>query len=236
MTPGPGLADLIAVVRSDAGSDEPLAQLEHAARTASEIEQTADELLGHFVEQCRQSGHSWTEISSVLGVSRQAAHKRFTGPLSSQPAAFERFTPRARRVLEDAATTAKGLGHPFVGTEHLLVALFADPASISAQVLAEEGLDRGQVLEQVTGKIPKGEPLGPELATPLTPRAMQTFRQAVEEALQLGHNYIGTEHLLLALFGNDQSVAYAVLADRGLSYDRTAERVAAKLAAYTHKA
>jgi hypothetical protein len=227
MAPGPSLTDLISVVRADAGSGEPLAQLEQAARTAAEMEQTADDLLGHFVELCRQSGRSWAEISNVLGVSRQAAHKRFTAPLpggAGEPVAFDRFTARGRAALAEAAETAKQLGHPFIGTEHLLLGLSTDPGAISAQVLAEVGLDRDRILELVTAKIPTGEPLGAEFTTPLTPRSMQALRQAVEESLKLGHNYVGTEHLLLALFGNEESVAYAVLADAGVTYDDASRR------------
>ncbi len=95
MTPSPTLQALIDSVKEDADSEEALGQLAQASRTVGDLEQVADALLGHFVDQCRRSGHSWSEISTALGVSKQAAHKRFTTELPT----FERFTERARKVL-----------------------------------------------------------------------------------------------------------------------------------------
>src|SRR5437867_1936151 len=96
MAPAPTLSELIAAVRSDAESDEPLGLLTHAVTVASELDRTSDALVGYFVDRCRFEGHSWTEISAALGVSKQAAHKRFN--LTTPP--LDRFTPRARRVID----------------------------------------------------------------------------------------------------------------------------------------
>src|SRR5215470_5654682 len=112
MTPGPTIDQLIATVRTDAGSSDPLEQLATASRTVAELEEVADAALSHFVDQCRRSGRSWSDISKALGVTKQAAHKRFS--LTSAPT-FERFTPRARAVLAGSRTEAQRLGHPYVG-------------------------------------------------------------------------------------------------------------------------
>src|ERR1700691_6721167 len=114
MTPAPTLEELIDGVRADSSADDVLAQLSQASKTVSDLEQVGDALLGHFVDQCRRSGHSWSEISGSLGVSKQAAHKRFTFDSPS----FERFTERARTVLSDSEREAHRLGHGFVGTAH----------------------------------------------------------------------------------------------------------------------
>src|SRR5580704_12040280 len=123
MTPAPSLQALIETVRADAGDGDALAQLAQASRTVGDLEELSDALLGHFVDRCRHAGHSWSEISSALGVSKQAAHKRF----SPGAPTFERFTQRARSVLLGAAGEAHAGGAPSVGTEHLLLALFRPP-------------------------------------------------------------------------------------------------------------
>src|ERR1700683_2489624 len=133
MTPSPNLQDLIDIVRADAPSADVLELLSQASATANDLEQVTDALLGHFVDQCRRAGRSWSEISGALGVSKQAAHKRFS--LSSAPT-FERFTPRAHAaVLAGAATEARRLGHGYVGTEHVLLALCESAESLAARVL-----------------------------------------------------------------------------------------------------
>src|SRR5499427_794946 len=106
MTPGPTATELIAAVEADAASDDALDQLSAASQTVADLEDVADAALSHFVDQCRRSGRSWSEISKALGVTKQAVHKRF----SFSPT-FERFTLRAKGALEGAADAARSLGH-----------------------------------------------------------------------------------------------------------------------------
>src|ERR1700729_3831853 len=105
MTPPPTLQELIQTVRQDSPSASPLDLLVTASATVSQLEDLNDALLEHFVSACRRAGQSWSEISAALGVSKQAVHKRFSGPIADRiiaPGAptFERFTPRARTVLQ----------------------------------------------------------------------------------------------------------------------------------------
>ena len=169
-----------------------LALLTTASSTVAQLEEVGDAVLGHFVDRCRRNGHSWSEISVALGVSKQAAHKRFSFPAPT----LERFTARARRTVDAAAVAARGLGHNYVGTEHLLLGLFAEPHALAARVLAEAGVERAAVEARVLDVLPRGrEPL---LDNPLyIPQASLALQGALEEALRLGHNYIGTEHMLL---------------------------------------
>ncbi len=214
MTPTPTLQELIDSVRADAPGDDPLVQLSQASSSVADLEQTADALLGHFVDQCRRSGRSWSEISGALGVSKQAAHKRFSFDVPR----FERFTARARSVLTHAEEEARGLGHGFVGTEHLLLALLGVPEGLGAQVLAAAGITRASVETQVLALIKPGT--GPEGGKlPFTPRAKAAVRSAVEEALRLSHDYVGTEHLLLGLLSDGESVAAKVLSELGATED-----------------
>ena len=231
MTPAPTLQELIETVLTDARSGDPLRQLGQAAQTAGELEDVTDSLLGHFVDRARRAGRSWSEISSVLGVSKQAAHKRFW----SAPPTFERFTPRARAVLADAREQARRLRHPTVGTEELLLALFEPAEAVAAQVLGEAGIERTAVVELV----PAGSEAvasDPTAAMPYSPPAVDVLRRAVQEALQLGHNYIGTEHLLLALFDDSttDAGASAILHGFGADYDDFKRRVVDKLAGFRH--
>jgi hypothetical protein len=225
MTPAPTLQELIDGVHADSSDDEALLQLSEASKTVGDLERLADALLDHFVEQCRRSGHSWSEISGALGVSKQAAHKRFTADAPS----FERFTERARTVLSQSEREAHRLGHGFVGTEHILLALVAVVDGLAARVLAEAGISKSIVEENVLVLIKRGTATE-EGTLPLTPKAKAVLRHAVDEALRLGHNYIGTEHLLLGLVGDEQSVAGKVLLELRASYGFIKDRTLALLA------
>jgi ATP-dependent Clp protease ATP-binding subunit ClpA len=164
-------------------------------------------------------------------VSKQAAHKRFS--VDSQDPALRRFTPRARSVLRAATEAARSLGHGEVGTEHLLLGLFESAGSIAAQVLSEAGITRAEV----GGRIGNANAAPRASATvedpPFSPRGAAAIEQAVTEALSLGHNYVGTEHLLLALFGDSEDLAAAILADLGAQRDEFRKQILQKLAAYS---
>ncbi|HEV3364928.1 MAG TPA: Clp protease N-terminal domain-containing protein [Acidimicrobiia bacterium] len=220
MTPAPTLQELIETVERDAPSSELLDMLATASSTVAQLEEVADAVLGHFVDRCRRHGHSWTEISTALGVSKQAAHKRF----SFTAPTLERFTERARRAVDAAAKAARALGHNFVGTEHLLLGLFDQPDGLAARALAEAGVDPAAVEAKVLEVVPRGsEPL---LDNPLyTPRASLALQAALDEALRLGHNYIGTEHILLGLLKDRDGLAARTLNDLGVN----AESIRARL-------
>jgi hypothetical protein len=238
MTPAPSLQTLIESVEADASSDDALEQLSHASRTATGLEEVSDSLLGHFVDRSRRSGHSWTQISGALGVSKQAAHKRFSfaAPTFEHGAAtFERFTPRARAALDAAGERARVRGHEYAQTDDILLALFEPAEAIAAQILHDAGISR-EACERH---------LGPAAATPaateitdrprFTDEAKNVLRSAVEEALRLSHNYIGTEHLLLGLYYDADDPAAAALTDLGLDFANAKGRLTRKLGEITNK-
>jgi hypothetical protein len=228
MPPPPTLRQLIDTVRADAATDDPLTELGQAARTVTDIEEVSDALLDHFVDLCRRNGRSWSDISSVLGVSKQAAHKRYASTSTLASLNFDRFTERARLALRDAGEQARGLGQRVVGTEHLLLALFEPAEALAAQVLREAGIVRSAVVERVARETEtSGAPVTG--AVPFSGRAVEALRNSVEEALKLGHNYIGTEHLLLALFDDVESPAAKLLQALGESYDDVKVRLQQKL-------
>jgi hypothetical protein len=230
MTPGPNLRELIATVRADAASDDVLDQLATASTTVAELEEVADAALAYFVDRCRFGGRSWSEISRALGVTKQAAHKRF----SFATPALERFTPRARALLPGAEAEARRLGHNYVGTEHILLALFADPGSLAAKILNEADIERSSIDQHISSSAPRGS--AADEAPPFTPRATACIDEAGAEARRLGHNYVGTEHVLLALFVDPEGLAAKTLTQLGATYDDFRGRVVEKLSGYTYTA
>ena len=141
---------------------------------------------------------------------------------------FERFTDRARRVIVLAQEAAKGLGHNYLGTEHLLLGVLREGEGIGAQVLVSSGLTPEKALEEVTKMVPAGDAVikGP---IPFTPRAKKAIEMALREALQLGHNYIGTEHLLLGLIREGETVASEILEKEGIDIEVARRAIIAKL-------
>lgn len=231
MMPAPNLQELIDTVRADAPAGGPLGELAQASQTAGDLSQLGDKLMDHFVDQARRAGHSWSEISGVLGVSKQAAHKRYTGAIAPS---FERFTLRARKVLSVAAAQAHALEHETVRPEHVLLALFGPAEGLAAMVLTDMGVSF-ESCAQLLGAQPVADPAAPDSAVPYSPDAVELLRGSVEEALSLGHNYVGTEHLLLALYRDPESVAARTLVQLGADRDDIATRLTEKLAALTRK-
>jgi hypothetical protein len=228
MAPPPTFAELIEMVIRDTNSEEVLDQLATASLVVSQVSETSDTVLGYFVDQARKDGRSWVEISNVLGVTKQAVHKRFAGGGSADRPWLRRYTERARHAVQAASAIALGFQHSVVGTEHVLLALYGDPESVAAKVLAEVGADRDTVAAAVLRHVPRGtgpshvkeadpDETGEAADLSLTHRATDALARALGEALKLGHNYIGTEHVLLALYGDPESVAAKVLAEVGPS-------------------
>jgi hypothetical protein len=228
MTPAPPLSDLVASVEVDAATVDPLAQLSTATATAADLTRSGDDLIGHFVDRCRQAGHTWAEISDALGVSRQAAHKRFT---ATGAPSLERFTPRAEEAFRAATTEAHALGHAYIGTEHVLLGLFTPPGSIAAHLLAGAGLTHDDVVERVVARAPRGA--GSTGTLPLTPRAVSVLGGVLSSALSLGHNYIGTEHLLLGLHREPEGIGAGILVEAGLDHETARSRIIAVLSGFT---
>ena len=138
---------------------------------------------------------------------------------------FERFTDRARRVVVLAQEEARELGHSYIGTEHLLLGLIREDGGMAVRALDGLGISRPAVHEQVVKLAGRGG----QAATghiPFTPRAKKALELSLREALQLGHNHIGTEHLLLGLIREGEGVAAQVLTELGADLDRARAKVA----------
>jgi Clp amino terminal domain, pathogenicity island component len=137
---------------------------------------------------------------------------------------FERFTDRARRVVVLAQDEARMLNHNYIGTEHLLLGLIHEGEGVAAKALTSLGISLEAVRHQVEEIIGQG-PASPSGHIPFTPRAKKVLELSLREALQLGHNYIGTEHILLGLLREGDGVAAQVLVGLGADLNRVRHQV-----------
>ena len=132
---------------------------------------------------------------------------------------FERFTERARQVVILAQDEARLLGHDYIGTEHLLLGLLREEEGLAARVLESMDVSLDEVRDDVVRAIGRG-PQAETGQIPFTPRAQKALELSLREALALGHNYIGTEHILLGLVRLNEGVAARFLAERGADAER----------------
>ncbi|GAA1336433.1 ATP-dependent Clp protease ATP-binding subunit [Arthrobacter roseus] len=147
---------------------------------------------------------------------------------------FERFTDRARRVVVLAQEEARMLNHNYIGTEHILLGLIHEGEGVAAKALESLGISLGAVREQVQEIIGQGQQ-APSGHIPFTPRAKKVLELSLREALQLGHNYIGTEHILLGLIREGEGVAAQVLVKLGADLNRVRQQVIQLLSGYQGK-
>ncbi|MFC0680560.1 ATP-dependent Clp protease ATP-binding subunit [Lysobacter korlensis] len=147
---------------------------------------------------------------------------------------FERFTDRARRVVVLAQEEAKMLNHNYIGTEHILLGLIHEGEGVAAKALESLNISLDAVREQVQDIIGQGQQQ-PTGHIPFTPRAKKVLELSLREALQLGHNYIGTEHILLGLIREGEGVAAQVLVKLGADLNRVRQQVIQLLSGYQGK-
>jgi ATP-dependent Clp protease ATP-binding subunit ClpC len=147
---------------------------------------------------------------------------------------FERFTDRARRVVVLAQEEAKMLNHNYIGTEHILLGLIHEGEGVAAKALESLGISLDAVREQVQDIIGQGQQQ-PTGHIPFTPRAKKVLELSLREALQLGHSYIGTEHILLGLIREGEGVAAQVLVKLGADLNRVRQQVIQLLSGYQGK-
>ncbi|WP_405896914.1 ATP-dependent Clp protease ATP-binding subunit [Streptomyces sp. NBC_00727] len=198
------LIDAIKKVHSDA-----LEQLQDAVIAADHLGDVADHLIGHFVDQARRSGASWTDIGKSMGVTRQAAQKRFVAKTPGEGTdldpsqGFGRFTPRAKNVVMAAQNEARAAGNPEIGTEHLVLGLLSEPEALAAAFIKAQGVVLDAVRQAATAVLPPAADSEiPELI-PYNADARKALELTFREALRMGHNYVGTEHILLALLEHE---------------------------------
>lgn len=196
-----------------------LEQLSDAVIAADHLGEVADHLIGHFVDQARRSGASWTDIGKSMGVTKQAAQKRFVPKASGAGSdlnpsqGFSRFTERARNVVVGAQNEAHAARNDEIRPEHLVLGLLREPEALAVRALADQGVTPQALREAATAALPPAAEELPAL-TPFDAQSRKALELTYREALRLGHNYIGTEHLLLALL--EQENGSGPLTDLGV--------------------
>lgn len=258
------LDDLIAAIKR-AHPDNPLDQLGDAMLTADHLGDIADHLIGHFVDQARRSGASWTDIGTQMGVSKQAAQKRFVPKAPDDLSAvtmnpsegFSRFTSRARAAVVASQKAADLAGSAQIGTPHLIVGILVDPGGLACSVLVDLGFSLDELGELAIHAIPRtdrpvsradevpaSDPTDLSLGAlraggtasqaliPFDANAKKALELTFREALRLGHNYVGTEHMVLALL--EQENGAGLLAEQGLTKQAFEDRVVEVLGQIVH--
>ena len=228
------LDNLISYVKALHPGGGPLENVSDAFAVSTQLDEQSDALIGYFVDQARRSGLSWSQIGSAMGVSKQAAQKRFVPtkaadliPEGIKP--FSRFTARAARVLAAAGKLAAP--DAFGGT-HLAAALLTEPEGLAALAIAKAGVTPEQLFTAVgAGPGVRAENVGSAelLDLDIDQGAKEALKGALKSALRLGHNYIGTEHVLLGLLAVDGPAADALTAI-GLTRERAEQFITTELA------
>ena len=223
------LDDLIQVVRSQEGTA--LDHVSAAVRLAEHLGEVSDHLIGHFVDQARRSGASWTEIGQSMGVTKQAVQKRFTPRDFEWSGSLSRFTERAKHALAAASEAARQHHHDYVGTEHLALGVLQFREALSVKAIEAAGITLESAREALEAVFEPGdvdEVRSGQL--PYTRFASKAMDLTVREALRLGHNYIGTEHILLGLLAEQNGRGGEVLRDLGLTTSAIEQWLTAELA------
>ncbi|GIF64246.1 hypothetical protein Ais01nite_22810 [Asanoa ishikariensis] len=219
--------DLIAQLDRDLPDADPVARVGEARSRARALGDLGDQLIDHFVRAARQTGASWSQIGDAMGVSKQAAQQRGTNR-------FSRFTARAAEVVSAGQALARDRRNPSVEPEHVLVALLGATEALAAKLVVALGADPAALADTVTAGLPGPTETVPE-HVPFSASAKQLLEETTQSALDLGHNYVGTEHILLGLLRMPDTAAGRVLHDAGFTYDRTRETVRTALVGLAHR-
>jgi hypothetical protein len=221
------LADLIARLDDELPDADNLARISEARLRAQTLSDLADQLVGHYVGKAKQAGASWSEIGDAIGVSKQAAQQRHA------PATFERFTDLARHCIVLSQEAARGHKHDFIGTEHLLLGLLGEPRGLAYEVLTAKTESAQRIHDAIEEALPPAGRKAPRGHIAFQPDSKTALDQASTAAADLGHHWVGTEHLLLGLFRVEDSAAAQILRNLGFTSAELTESVTAGIAART---
>ena len=215
--PGNRLDDLIDAVAT--AHPDPLDRVTGAVGLAEELDEVADSLIGHFVDQARRAGASWAEIGRSMGMSKQGAQKRFVGrpqperPLDSSQG-FSRFNQQARAVVVTAQERARSAGNDAVGIGHVVLGLIADPDNPAARCLTAQGVSLQAAERVATATLAPAATNVPALI-PFDAHAKDALQHSFDVAQRRGADSVGSEDVLVALLTVEQGAG--VLAGVGVT-------------------
>jgi ClpA/ClpB-like protein len=224
----PTIEELAALVNDRVEGHVAASSLREAIDLGRELTELSDELIGRFVAEARASGLSWTEIGQAFGTSKQAVQQRYgaaVGDLGRRPG---RWTPAANDALDQAGEQARRLGHDYVGTEHVVLALATAERGIAGEVLRALGISADRML--ATSCMHAGAD-DYDLRDPLAvmPRLKQALERGRRLADGLGVRLADTEHLLAGILAMPDSMAVQMLRRLGVSADELRAALAERL-------
>ena len=199
------LSDLIKRVDADLPDAAPLAKITEAQSRSHTLNALGDQLVGHYVAMAKEAGASWTEIGDAIGVSKQAAQQRWV------PNVFNRYTDLSRHAVVLSQEAARNYKHKYIGTEHLLLGLLDEPKGLAARLLVAEAGSVDAVRQAIEQQLPPPDGKTPRGHIPFTPQGKRGIEEAAKESAALGHDFIGTEHLLLGLLAVEDGGAAVTL-------------------------
>jgi hypothetical protein len=213
------LEPLIEMIKTQRPDGDPLDHLAGAVVVSDDLADLADELIGYFVDLARESGASWAEVGARLGVSKQAAQKRYVEsprPRKKRRGLFARFTTEARQLTVRAQEIAHHRGDDHIGTEHLLLALIADEKGTPVMAMRAGGTEPQLVRQAVESALgPTRSPSKGHI--PFAPDAKKALELALRESIRLDDRHIGADHILLGMMRDEGSTASAILDRLGLN-------------------
>ncbi len=220
--PSVRLDDLIGSIAS--AHHDPLDRVTGAVQLAEDLGEVADSLIGHFVDQARHAGASWSEIGRSMGMSKQAAQKRFVSKDQSHATpldpsqGFSRFDEQARAVVVTAQQRAREAGNDTINIGHLLLGLVAAPESGAAGAIVAQGISLQDVERTASATLPPAAATVPALI-PFDEHAKSALQRTFAEAQHLEAETVGSEHILLAVLAVEQGTG--VLAGLGVTLEAT---------------
>lgn len=225
---------LISYVESIHPQGGPLENLSDAILVAGQLDETSDALIGYFVDRARSSGASWSQIGTSMGISKQGAQKRFVSrgeDVAAENARFSRFTLRARRAIAAAGQIAASLQLDAVDVKHIVAGLLSEPDGVAAKAVHQLSITDEQIYDALgvrPATVDYDSSLEALRQLHFTEASKESLKGALKAALRFGHNYIGTEHLLLGPLSVDREVA-ETLAGLGLTLDLANRAVVSEL-------
>ncbi|MFF3891113.1 Clp protease N-terminal domain-containing protein [Streptomyces sp. NPDC001914] len=218
------LADLIARLDEELPEADELARISEARLRAQTLSDLGDQLIDHYVSKAKRTGASWTQIGDAIGVSKQAAQQRHA------PAPFERFTNLNRHSIVLAQEAARTHKHDFIGTGHLLLGLLGEPQGLAYEVLLAQAGSEQRVRDAVEEALPPAGEKALRGHIAFRPESKEAIEQARHASADLGHDWVGTEHMLLGLVSAGESTAAQVLRTLGFTPDELRETVRTRVA------
>jgi hypothetical protein len=209
------LDELCRIVESKNPKEGALTHLGEAVRLADDLTDMADQLIGHFVDEARTSGASWSEIGEGLGVSKQAAQKRFVTKRGR--GLFSRFSDEARNIVMNAQELARTAGADHIGTEHLVLAMITDDGSPTAGALASVGASIEEVRSEVKARVGYSET--PSTGhVPFSADSKKVLELSLREAIRAKDKRIVSQHILLGLLRDPKTPGASILVAHGLTH------------------